>query len=41
MADMISLAKIWGVWIHWWQLVLLAVLVALILFWLMYRRKQY
>lgn len=40
MASVIPLAKIWGEWIHWWQIVLLLVMIALIVFWTMYRRKQ-
>lgn len=42
MAHVISLAKVWGEggWIQWWQVLLLSVLVALIVFWMMYRRKQ-
>ena len=40
MVNVIPLAKIWGVWINWWQIVLLIVLAVLIMFWMMYRRKQ-
>lgn len=39
MADMVTLGGI-GDYFVWWQFVLLAVLVVLIIFWVMYRRKQ-
>ncbi len=42
MTSVMPLAKIWGEggWIHWWQIVLLLAVIALIVFWTMYRRKQ-
>lgn len=40
MATEVMLSKIWGQWIHWWQIVLLIVLIVLIVFWKKYRSKQ-
>ncbi len=37
---LMPLAKVWGTWIHWWQVVLLLVLVVLIVAWKKYRSKQ-
>ncbi len=39
MANVMPLALLGG-WVQWWQIVLLIVLIALIVFWVMYRRKQ-
>jgi len=39
MASAMTLAAI-SDYVSWWQWILLLVLIALILFWVMYRRKQ-
>ena len=39
MANVMPLALLGG-WVQPWQIVLLLVLIALIVFWMMYRRKQ-
>ena len=39
MADMTMLAKV-SDYISWWQPLLLLVVIGLIVFWVMYRRKQ-
>ena len=39
MANVSSLALLGG-WVEWWQIALLIVLAVLIVFWMMYRRRQ-
>jgi len=35
------LAELFGIeWLYWWQIPLLVLLIALVAFWVMYRRKQ-
>ena len=42
MLNMLPLAELWGIeWLFWWQLPLALVLVGLIVFLVMYRRRQY
>lgn len=36
-----TLAELWGIeWLEWYQPLLLVVMIALIVFWMQYRRKQ-
>jgi uncharacterized membrane protein len=39
MTSMMTVALLGG-YVEWWQFILLAGLVALIIFWVLYRRKQ-
>jgi len=39
MASMTT-AALFGGYVEWWQFILLAALIALIIFWVLYRRKQ-
>ena len=35
------IAELWGMtWLYWWQIPMLLLLVALLIFWKMYRNKQ-
>lgn len=41
LAESIFDKALWeGGWLYWWQLPAVAMLVAIIIFWMMYRRKQ-
>ncbi len=40
MFSALHLAKIWGTWVHWWQIPLLLILIGLIIFLVKYRRGQ-
>ncbi len=35
------LAELWGIdWLYWWQIPMIILLIALIIFWKIYRSKQ-
>jgi len=41
MSSPLPLAMLWGQeWLYWWQIPLLILLIALIIGWVMYRRRQ-
>ena len=38
---MTSLAELGGIdWLYWWQIPLFLLMIALVVFWVMYRRRQ-
>ncbi len=39
MADISALSMIWGIF-EWYHFLMMAAIIALIIFWVMYRRKQ-
>ena len=42
MSNVLPLADLWGIeWLFWWQIPLLLILVGLIVFLVIYRRRQY
>jgi hypothetical protein len=42
MSSLLPLAKLWGIeWLYWWQIPLLLILIGLIVFLVMYRKRQY
>ncbi len=41
MVSALPLAELWGIsWLFWWQPIALVALILLIIFWVMYRRRQ-
>jgi hypothetical protein len=41
MSTALPLAELWGVeWLFWWQIPLLLILIGLVVFLIMYRRRQ-
>ena len=41
MMEAAPLAELWGIsWLWWWQLPLFALVIALVVFWVVYRRRQ-
>jgi len=41
MMEAVPLAKLWGItWLWWWQVPLFLLVAVLVVFWVMYRRRQ-